>query len=67
MVNNGDYRKPLANTTLIITVKLFVTTARLALCQTSVITVKICARRGKICPTGEELAPLMKIPVVGKI
>ena len=44
------YRKPSTNTTLIITVELFVTMARLAQGQTSVIMVKIGARWVKIRP-----------------
>ena len=41
-----QYRKPSINMISIITVKLFVTTARLAWDQTLVITVKISARNG---------------------
>ena len=42
----SKYRKPSINTTLIIRVKLFVTTAQLARGQTLVITEKIGARNG---------------------
>ena len=47
------YRKPLINVTSISTVELFVTMARLAQGQTSVITVKIGAHNAKIYPASE--------------
>ena len=48
-------------------VKLFVTTARLAQGQTSVVTVKIGAHKVQIRPTGEKFALPVKIQVVVKI
>ena len=61
------YRKPSINTTLIITVELFVTTSQLARDQTSVIMLKIGAHRVLIHPAGEEFTPPVKIPVTVKI